>query len=233
MKKLISVVVLITVLISLTACGAGKPEDKVSEFFIAAQKFDTAGMDACVIPTAIAETTQADDVMAEFNEFADGFMSYMIANASKLTYKVTSIEMKDDKAVVTAECRFVDGSEFYEAVMQDYFIKYAGRTFWGQELSNEEKIQLLKEIMDEQLNTTAEKYKDITLKIDCIKKDKSWFIAELTDDMKNAISSNFDTYLKEIESGELDSGSDESLNTFEDIFADALISVFDTIDQAF
>lgn len=231
MKKLISIVIIIIVMISLTACGVGKPEDKVSEFFIATQKFDDAGMDACVLPTEIAETTQAEDPNDEFNVFIDGFLGYMKTNASKLTFEVSSVDVKDDKTVVTVACRFIDGSDFYVAVMQDYVIKYTERTFLGQELSGEEKSRILSQIMNDQISKTTEKYEDITLKIDCIKKDNIWYIVEVTDEMKNILSSNFDAVIQKIENGEMDLDFDlevkNPLDALGNVFEDILMAVLD------
>lgn len=206
MKKLISVFLMFAMILSFSACGTAKPEDTVKSYLSAAKKFDTEEMTKYVLETnsATDETTTVadeDEDEGEDDAFLDFFEAYMKDNASKLTYKTSNSEVDGENAVVTVEIKYVDGSALIKAVMGVYMQQMFASAFSNEKTSDEKTNAMMSEIMKEEMNKTAETFKEVALKINCVLKNKTWYIEEVSDELSNVLSSGFFNTMTEIGDG--------------------------------
>lgn len=214
--------VLAAMLISVIGCSKVKPEEVVSTYFDAYQKQDVETMDTVVIASSTQETVETNEAEDD-TEYVEYFEDYLKTNAEKMTYKVIDSEVDEDKAVVTVDCRYVNGGPLLKATISEVFQKMIGMAFAGIEMSEEETNQMFLSTMKEQSKTIGETYKETTIKIDCVKQDGKWFIAEVSDEMSDILTSGFTSVGKE-----LDSIGEEESNTSKDP-ADVLWEINDYV----
>lgn len=203
MKRIISFFAATLLLISLTGCGATKPEGTVEKFFAAAQKFDTAAMASTILP----DNTQDIEDVKEFSqeqvpenqkvlyEYIEG---YLKSNAAKMTYKVKGSEINGDSAVVTVDCKYVDGGPLFRAAIGSIMQKAITIALSGGEVTEAQSYQMLVDAMKEQSKVMSETYKETTVKINCIKKDNAWYISDVTDEMQDIITCGFISAAKDM-----------------------------------
>ncbi len=125
-------------------------------------------------------------------------LDYLKTNAGKMTYKVTGSEIDGDKAVVTVDCKYVNGGPLLKATIGEAFSKMMGLAFSGIEMTEEENNQIFMSIMKEQAKLIGETFKEATIKINCIKEQDTWYIAETNDELLDVVMSGFMTAGKEI-----------------------------------
>lgn len=211
MKKVISFLVLGLMLISLTGCGEAKPETTVEKFFTSAQKFDAATMASTIVPTNTKDIGDLKEIMSEEQVSPDQavlyeyLIGYMKSNAAKMTFKVTGSEINGDTAVVTVDCKYVDAGPVLRAAIGELMKKVISLTLGGTEVTEAQTYQIFADTMKEQEKLVSETYKEDTIKINCIKKDNAWYISELNDGMKDAITSGFISASKDM--GQIFGGS--------------------------
>ncbi len=191
MKKSLSVILVLAIILALSACGT-KPETAVDGYFTAAKAFDPEGMKAMVDPA----NEEAVSAIAEFSdgsedEYTKYFQDYLKESAKKITYTISGSEVDGDTAIVTVECKYIDGGPILSATVAEAFKKMMGIAFSGAELTEEETNQMFLDIMNEQTESLEETYKETTVKINCIKKDSTWYIADVNDDLLDVVTSGF------------------------------------------
>lgn len=135
---------------------------------------------------------------------------HLKTNAGKMTYKISESEVNGDKAVVTVDCKYVDGGVLLKATLGEAFAKILGMSFTGVEPTDEEMGQMFISIMQEQSKTLGETYSEDTLKINCIKQDDVWYIEEVSEEMLDVVMSGFISAGKEI-SDSFDKGGENNL----------------------
>lgn len=222
MKKVVLAMVLVAMLISVVGCSKAKPEEAVSTYFDAFQKQDVETMETVVIASSTQEAVENNEAEDD-TEYVKYFEDYLKNNAEKMTYKVIDSEVDEDKAIVTVDCRYINGGPLLKATIGEVFQKIIGMAFAGIEMSEEETNQMFLSTMKEQSKTIGETYKEITIKIDCVKQDGKWFIAEVSDEMSDILTSGFTSVGKE-----LDSIGEEENSTSEDP-ADVLWEINDYV----
>lgn len=218
MKRTFSILILAAIFLQLTGCGQ-KPEAVTEKYFSAARRFDFPAIADTIVPSNKEDISEAKDLTKEdSDEYTKYFLDYLKTNASKMTYKITGSEVKKDKAVVTADCKYVDGGPLLRATIGEAFSRMLGIAFSGAEMSDEETNQMFQNIMEEQSKVLGEKFKESTISINCIKQDNKWYIEEINDDLLDVVMSGFISAGKELsdifdpEDGESEGGdiSEES-----------------------
>lgn len=200
MKKLIIIFVLPIILFLLAGCGAAGPEDTVDKYFTAAQKLDLISMAANIAPSNtedrdITSTLLEGEEQEEFQKYA---LDYLKTNARKMTYTISGSEVNGDKAVVTVDCKYVDSGRILKATVGEMFAKLFGQAFSGVEMTDEENEQMFLNVMEEQIKTFDETFTDVTLNIDLVKSEDTWYIAKVSDEMLDVVASGFISAGKEI-----------------------------------
>jgi len=200
MKKILIIFILSIILFSLAGCGTLGPEDTVDKYFTAAQKLDLISMAANIAPSNTEDRDKTSTLFEgeeqeEFQKYAE---DYLKTNARKMTYKITGSEENGDKAVVTVDCKYVDFGRILKATVGEMFAKLFGQTFSGVEMTDEENEQMFLNVMKEQIKTFDETFIEVTLNIDLVKIENTWYIAEASDELLDVVASGFISAFEEL-----------------------------------
>lgn len=197
MKKIILVLTTFLLAISLTACSSAKPEDTIDSFFSSTKKFDFEGMNNVMENN----DEKYKDVLKELDTKdpnAQYAIDYLKQNASKITYTIKDSEIKDNKATVKVECKFVDSTPLLKEIVAEAFTKMLGMSFSGQDLTDEKTTEMLVSIMKEKQKSVKETYVTKTVEFECSKKDNKWIISSVNDELADVLLSNLVTAGQEL-----------------------------------
>ena len=197
MKKIILGFLSILLCFSLTSCTKAKPEDAVKGYFEALKTFDTDKM-----KTFVSEKDTTDEATKSSkanDEYSKAFLDYFKANAAKVSYTIKSSEVKDDKAVVTVDCKYIDGTTLFKETFQEFILKVFSNALSDKKPTDEENSKELVSIMTEKQKALKEVTAEKTIKINCVKVDKKWYIEKVDDDLQNVLSSNYFAVAKDMQ----------------------------------
>ena len=196
MKKAIALVLILALTLSLTACGS-KPETAVDKFFSAVKTYDSEAMTNALIPTATDGLGSASEYLKESTDpIAAPFMEYLKGNAAKITYEVTGAKVNGDEATVTVKCKYVDGSQLFAKIIQELFTELMTAAFSGKELTEAQMTQIGVDLLNKNLSTATETFTEKTIDISCVNVDGTWYVANVSDEMADVVSSNLFTAAK-------------------------------------
>ncbi|MDO4378395.1 MAG: DUF5105 domain-containing protein [Erysipelotrichia bacterium] len=176
MKNILKVLLVLSMIITLTACGE-KPEKVVKTFLNNCKSGNLTELYA-----ADEDNTMNDE------QYAALFKTIF----SKMSYKIKTTEMKsDNEAIVTTEITTIDMSSSFKDIINDYLNWVMGKVFSSEDLSEEEVAAKLSEL----LNTALERNKDktITFTVDIrVTKDNNgkWQI-DFNNTLMNALTGGF------------------------------------------
>lgn len=205
-KKISVFMMAIMLFVFIVGCGAGsKPEDTVKEFVEGMKKFDVETMVAKVKPEDAEEAGELKNLFADEegeDELGRSFKDYFKKNLEKITYEIKDVKVDGDKATVTVDFKYIDGSEVFAGTISEYFTQVLGLAFSGEEVTEERVTIMLEEIVKNQLEAVAETTSEKTVNFECVNIDKKWYIDNFnTDTMKEEIldilTSNFLSVTKE------------------------------------
>jgi cytochrome b involved in lipid metabolism len=124
------------------------------------------------------------------NEYEETFYDYLKGNAKKVTYTIKESELKGSTATVTVDCKFIDGSKFFEETILEYAKRAKETAANGKQPTEEEAKEELKKIMTEKQKTVKETFTEKTVKILCVKIRGKWYIDMTGYDIDNVFASN-------------------------------------------
>jgi len=193
MKKVISALVMSLLVLSLFACSSPSPKDTVSGFLDASKKADYKTMVTYVDPANTGEMQNVETIYSDSVDdiFVEFYQEYLKSKLPKMTYEIVSSDIKGDNASVEVNAKYIDGGIVLKAAMGDVITKAMGMAFSGQNPTDEEMNKLFLDTINEKANTLADTYKEVTLKIDCVKKDGKWYISEANDNLVDIVSLGF------------------------------------------
>lgn len=184
MKKIISTLLMMVLMVSLTACG-GESAEKAAINTIEAVK--TYNKDAL---SKYLDYDKLVDINESGNESTDKEGEAYIKNIFKnMEYKITSSVEDGDTAVVSAEITNIDMNNVFTLYIQEAMGIAMSQAF-SEEAQSEEDMktqmnQLLVKIIDENKDTTVTNNVDISL----TKVDKQWKV-EIDEELQNALMGN-------------------------------------------
>ena len=139
-----------------------------------------------------------DITLEDSDESLKDFMDYFRKNASKMTYEIKDTKVDGDSAVVTVDCKYIDGSEALVNAFSEVFNEALERAFNGSEMSESE----IQDTLIENLNNyepEEDTFSTSTVKIDCIKKDNKWYISDFGEDFFNVMFSNYLSIMEDMD----------------------------------
>lgn len=193
MKKILCAVIASLLAFSLMACqNSAKPEDTISGYFEASKASDTVKANSFVNPKNI-ESSSGTSSSSDSEEAAleSNLLDYMKSNNKKVEYSIKGADIKENTAVVTVDCKFVDASSILKDAIADYIPKALANAFSGAKTSDSDTSKEIAELMKDKIKTTKETFISKTIKVNCIKATDKWYIDKENDDLKNVFSSNF------------------------------------------
>ncbi len=193
MKKIVYSLMAIVLIVSFTACKSeAKPEDTVTGYFEALKASDTSKANSFVNPKNIeSSSTTSSGSDSEKAALENNLLDYFKGNNKKVVYSIKSTDVKENSAVVTVDCKFVDASPILKGAIADYIPKALADAFSGTQKSDSDSAKEIAELMKDKIKSTKETFLSKTIKINCIKTADKWYIDKEDDDLKNVFSSNF------------------------------------------
>lgn len=187
MKKVLAFVLVIFMTGVLLGCGTSTPEDTVAKFFNSVKRFNIEGIDNTLVEGKSEEIV--DPKLFEGFDKSSVFTELIIDNMKKFSHKVTDSVVEGDKAVVSVSCKYVDSGPLLKATFGEYIAKVFGNAFSGEEMSNDNMEKMLSDIIKKQKKKIPVTVKDVDLKIDLVKIDGEWLIADVNDDLLDVVLS--------------------------------------------
>ena len=195
MKKVLSVLITVAMLLTLCACGAPKAEDTVKTFSEAMKAYDFEKMQGCLVPSAESIAAEVGDIENE-DEVTQQFFTKMKDWASKMTYEVVSVKEEGDHATAEVKYYYVDSSPIMEEFVADYFAQ--GLALALQNASEEEISALAEQMLTEKMETVETGSAEMSITYDLVKTDREWKITEVPDDVVHVLTANFLKSFEEI-----------------------------------
>jgi hypothetical protein len=181
MKKIISTLLLIVLMVSLTACGGESAEKATINTIEAVKTYNKEALSKYLDYNKLLNINESGND-SEGEEYIKNIFKNM-------EYKITSSKENGDTAVVSAEITNVDMSNVLTLYVQEAMSIAMAQAF-SEEAQTEEEMkeqmnQLLVNIIEENKATTATNNVDINL----IKVDKQWKV-EIDENLQNALMGN-------------------------------------------
>lgn len=212
MKKIFSLLLLLIISVSLSGCATEKPEGTVNRFFNAGKQFDFEKMKAEVDPSDTSNNETFDKSFnGEDNQYQKYFLDYLKSNATKIEYVIKESKVEGDKAVVVVNAKYVNGGPLVKETIGEVFKQALTNAFSGVEMTEEATQKLFVDTLTAKLKSDEPVLIEKTLSINCIQIDKKWYIAEISDNILDVLTSNFVSTGKEIQDS-FDVGGDSQSN---------------------
>ncbi len=186
MKKLLAVILALTLALSFAACGgAGKntPEGVISGFCECLKTLDVKKMQTYL-------KDPAEESELGLNEVPKEFMDILKTWAKDLKYKVGKAETNGDNAKVKVDFTYTDATDIFKAALSSYISKAMAEALSGNEVSEERMTELLIECIKEAQKTTKAKTADLSMDFTLEKVDGNWKISSFADELADMILSN-------------------------------------------
>lgn len=200
MKKIISLVCAMVLIVSLVGCGAeSKPDNVVTTFCDAMKAYDRETMSSCVTSGGKGLTGESE----EEDELMNQIFDYLKICTSKMTYSIENSEVNEDKGTVTVKFKYVDASPVVIAALGEYIQQALVMAFSGAD--EDTMSQLFVSIFNEKKDSTDTGTAESTLNFACTKTDERWKIDSVPDGAESILLSNVD---KAFESMNFDDSGD-------------------------
>jgi hypothetical protein len=181
-KKVLSVLLLTTLIFSLIGCSKmPKPDVSVSGFFDALKKQDVTTA-AKFIKSDTKSGLNYDNVEQE---------KVVKEVFSKLDYQIESSDVKGDNATVKAKITSVDLVKITGKMISDLLPTFMAQALSGNQTSDEESQKLVDQYFSNSINDPKAEMTATEITINLVKSDdkKSWIIVP-NDDLLNAMTGN-------------------------------------------
>lgn len=186
MKKLLAVILALTLALSFAACGgAGKntPEGVISGFCECLKTLDVKKMQTYLKDPAEESELGMDEVPEEFMDILKGW-------AKDIKYRIGKTETNGDSSKVTVNFTYTDATDIFKAALSSYISKAMAEALSGNEVSEERMTELLIECIKEAQKTTKAKTADLSMDFTLEKVDGNWKISSFADELADMILSN-------------------------------------------
>ena len=184
MKKIISIVITITMVVMLTACGGtNSPEATVKTFCEGMKKFDSKK-----ISSTVAGSNEDAFAKIDENSTLKSLMKQLKEWASKMKYTIGKAEIDGDTAKVKVDFQYTDASAVMTVAMADYMSKALAMALSG---ASEDSVKtLLVSCLESAAKTTDTSIAEETVTLKLIKQDSSWKITDVPEELINVFTAN-------------------------------------------
>ena len=205
MKRTISLVVCILLLINLTSCGAkGKPEPIVRRFCDAMQSYDLAEMQKCTVFTGDAVPTFFDDTAPA----SRALYQYITECASKMEYTIESSSFSKDTGLVTVSFSYLDATTVVNSAIAEFVSQMFVFAFTNADDT------IIEATFSGMLTNKAAEIEPTVLKevvtFPCKYTDDGWKITEVPEEILNILTCNIQSTGKALEALGTDDGTDNT-----------------------
>lgn len=188
MKKLFSIIIVFLLLFTFTSCGAKGPDKVVGEYIDLVKVFDFDKMKTYhegeneEIASITEEGTQQD-----FDKMVEIFKPY----TEKTTYTISETKENNDKATVKVKCKYLDGSNFATASVNEYLNKAFSTFLSGEDMSDEEAYQMLIDSLKNNTDKIGDNFVEEEVTFELKKTDGEWKIVDYSENLANVMLLNY------------------------------------------
>ena len=186
MKKVLSVIMVLVLVLGLAACGGSKkgtPEAAVDTLMAGIKAFDVKKIQS-VMSGEISE----DDL--GITEDTEVFFNQIKQWASNITYKLGKSEVDGDKATVSVDITYTDASDLMKEAFSEYFTQAMTKAFSNENVADEEMSKLFMDIISEKSKTIKTGTDSVSLDLKLVKENGEWKITDMPEEMGDVILSN-------------------------------------------
>ena len=186
MKKILSLILILTLLVSLSACAKkeSRPEYIVEQLFEAMKQYDFVRMRECLL--------SEDDIPAEYeiaeDETQQLLFDHMKIWAKHISYELSKPEINGEVARITANISYTDASAVITETISEYINQALEAINGG--ASDEDMNELMTEILKLKMDTANIIESTKTLTLECVKTGDFWKIKNLPDEMLDVLTGN-------------------------------------------
>ena len=188
MKKLLSIVLALALVLGLASCGGPKPEDTVKTFCESMKNYDEAGMKACLADQEDADSLDKDISDVSLGE--DALSEKMKENALEISYKIGKSSVSGDTASVPVEFEFNDISDVMTDVMTDIFAKMFELMFSDDPNAEDEFNAYSEQVVSEKFAAAEFSKATTTVNFSMKKVGEEWKVADLDEEIVNVLTGN-------------------------------------------
>ncbi len=213
MKKIVSFILIIVMIVSLVGCGAkSSPTDVVIKFCDAMKTIDMATMSNCL-------KNGTDDTHLSFEDddtvFA-GLFDYFKECASQQQYEIVESSVSDSQGTVKVKFTYTDASNVITETVQAFLLKSLELAFSN---ADDEAMQkAFSDAFEEKKEIIKTETSDLTVMFDCTKTDSGWIITEAPVEITDILSCNTSEVFEEMQNtfSDLDTSSSFSTGSNDD-----------------
>lgn len=211
-KKRTVLVVLLLLLIVIVTCGGiflytliQKPKKAVEQFLTAAQTLDFDSMSQVIKNGDLSPLESADLTSEAYQDF------FRKVN-SKMTFEITNLDYQWDHATVTADIRYLDGTQLYKESISDFLKQVVSSSFAGKKLNTSDYEAMLSGLLTEKADTITDEYTQMSVSYPLEKTGDTWVISEISEDTLQVISANFKSVTGDLNSSieDIENGTDDT-----------------------
>ena len=203
MKKILSIILALVLVLGLAACGGSKKGTPEATIDTLMEGLKT--MDFEKIKGTMKDATDEDMDLAE-DESIQAMYDILKGWASKLTYKLGKSEVNGDKATVAADVTYTDAADLISEAFTEYISTAMSKAFSGEEVSEEEMQKLLMDTINEKAKSVGTKTAEASLTFNLEKVGDDWKIVDPPEDIANIMLSNMINGLEGMFDGLIDMG---------------------------
>jgi hypothetical protein len=195
MKRVISAVLVMVLILSFVGCSGSKPDNVVKTFCDAIKAFDLEAAAACTESGSDEISGLYDDTETE--DAAEQIMTYVKECASKMTYTLGESKVDNDNATVVVSFTYVDAAPVITSAMGEYITQAFALAF--SDVDESEIENLFSTVFAEKVETVETSTATADVTFNCVKVDGDWKIASFSDEdeetITNVITSNISSAL--------------------------------------
>ena len=209
MKKILSIVLALSLALSLAGCGESKPDSTVTNFCNALKTYDFEAISSYMENSNALSAPNLGD-LAEEDLGSEKLMTYLKENAEKMTYSLGETQINGDTATVPVSFTYIDASGVMTAALGEYLSQAFVLAFGG--AGEEQLAELFESIFTEKAASIKPDTSTVKVSFTCVKVDDGWKIADF--------SNTDSTVLDNILTCNIASAFDDFGNAFDDSGAD-------------
>ncbi len=198
MKKIISIVLALSLALSLVGCSASKPDTVVTTFCDAIKAYDFEKAYACM--------KESDGDLDEQTEKYDNTLleSSMKEWASEITYKLGEPEVDDENATILVSFTYVDATLIIASTVTEYLSQLVDSKYSDEDdAADVQEEDLFTSILREKIESEMTGTVTVDVTFNCVKVDGEWKIDSFSDEdgekIKNILTNNIDDYFSEMD----------------------------------
>ena len=188
MKKLISMITVIIMLLCLTACGGLSPTETVDTFLTAVKEQDAETIKTVYAEDEFSVIESEDDAAGDDEVLLGELEEALMAKVLDFEYTVSNEQVTDGKATVDVTFKTYNIGNAISSWMSEYISQAFALAFSG--ASDEQLETLAESIFTTKLEATTEKNFEKTVTVTLTEVDGIWIIDDFDEDgdFMNAIT---------------------------------------------